>query len=128
MQDFSSLGLELLKYGFRKVLFLEVSCLHCGDHRIGCDASCGAENTVPACPSCGRMVPASGILCVGFSKREMPFSERIKAPLGVNARSWINTSIDDDDKLAVKIRREQKHGQTVRLFNTRKMRHAGLAQ
>jgi hypothetical protein len=37
----------------------------------------------------------------------LPFSERVKAPLSVNAISYVMTTIDDDAKVAAKIRREQ---------------------
>lgn len=37
----------------------------------------------------------------------MPFSERVKAPLSCNSLSYVMTTIDDDDKVAVKIRQQQ---------------------
>ncbi len=38
--------------------------------------------------------------------------------------AWINARIDDDGKVAAKIRKEQRRGQNVRLFNKRKLAHA----
>jgi ribosomal protein S27E len=105
--SFDHLSLELLKFGYHKVLYLEVSCLRCGDYRVAQDAVFAQGNTVPSCPACGRRAEASPILCEGFSKHETPFHERIKAPLSVNALSYVMTTIDDDDKVAAKVRRQQ---------------------
>jgi hypothetical protein len=107
MQDFTSLEIEQLKFGYRKIYFLETDCITCGVWRIAQDAVSAQGNTVPSCPQCSRMVQASAILCWGFSKRETPFHERIKAPLNVNALAWINAKVDDDERDRRRIAKER---------------------
>jgi hypothetical protein len=110
MQDFTSLEIELLKFGYRKIYFLETECITCGTWRIAQDAIFERAISVPSCPQCSRRVEPSPILALGFTRRETPFHERIKAPLSVNALAWINARVDDDERDLRRIRKEKKRG------------------
>jgi len=109
--SFDSLAIELLKHGYHKISYREVSCLRHGTWRIAYDAHSLHAIGVPACPCCQKTVPCSGILADGYSKRETPFFERIKAPLHSGALAWMLTQVDDDDERdRRRIRREQARG------------------
>jgi hypothetical protein len=111
MQDFSSLGIELLKYGYHKIFFLETDCLRCGTWRVALSAHSDGGITDPSCPQCRGNVAVSPILCWGFTRRETPFCERIKAPMHLGAMAWVLTQVDDDDERdRRRIRREQAKG------------------
>src|ERR1051326_3790926 len=108
MQDFSSLEIELLKVGYRKIYYLEIECWTCGSWRIVRDAIFEPPEGHFPCPRCSSRVPCSPILCVGFTRREMPIpAERFRAPLSCNSQSWVLTEFDE----VKKIRKEQKAGQ-----------------
>jgi hypothetical protein len=59
MQDFSSLALELRKFGYRKIYFLETECFDCGVWRLTQDAILEPPEGVCPCPQCTAMVPCS---------------------------------------------------------------------
>ena len=93
MEDFSCLRVELLKYGFSEVRFLESFCLTCGSWR------CGIEFPQPeiACPVCGVLRHASWLGCSGFSRTPGQW-ERVRAPFSPHALSFIHSSIDDAER------------------------------
>ena len=68
---FDQLGIELLKHGYRKVVFLEVECKIDGTYRLGVSAevSIGAHFD---CPKCHMQRPCGGILATGYSRRSLP--------------------------------------------------------
>jgi hypothetical protein len=107
VSSFSSLEIELARYGYKKIFFTECECIRCGTWRCAYDAVSSQRNSVPRCPQCSRMVQASPVLAWGYSKRETPFSERIKAPLNVNALAWINAQVDDDERDRRRTAKEQ---------------------
>jgi len=108
MQDFSSLEIELLKYGFRKISYRELNCLRCGTWRIACDGISESLEGCRSCPKCLGKVETSPPLCWGFTRRETPFSERIRAPLSVNAVSLLFAHEPAEGAIE---RKEQKRGQ-----------------
>ena len=65
-------ALDLMKLGFRRCFYLELECRQHGSIRI-------ASETKPTkhypCPICQNICPASGLLCTGWSRRELPFYE-----------------------------------------------------
>ena len=71
---FDELGIELLKWGFRKVVFLEVECKIDGTHRIGVSAGLPIGDQFE-CPKCHAQRPCSGIIATGYSRRLLPFHE-----------------------------------------------------
>ena len=99
--SFSSLEIELLRYGFHKVFYSEIYCPDHGGWR------CAVEESFPVlpCPQCGLLREATAI-AVGFARHPGKW-ERWEAPLSATARASLLAEIDE----ARKIRREQKHGQ-----------------
>jgi hypothetical protein len=71
---FDELGIELLKWGFRKVVFLEVECKIDGTHRIGVSAGLPIGDQFE-CPKCHAQRPCSGIIATGYSRQPLPFHE-----------------------------------------------------
>ena len=71
MQAFDELGIELLKYGYRKVVFLETECNRCGTFRLGLGPEVPLGDHFE-CPRCHEQRPCSGILAVGYSRRALP--------------------------------------------------------
>jgi len=61
-----------MRLGYRRCFYLELECSQHGSIRI-------ASETKPAkhhdCPICQHRCPASGLLCTGYSRRELPFYE-----------------------------------------------------
>jgi hypothetical protein len=68
---FDELGIELLKYGYRKVVFLEVECKIDGASRLGVSAELPIGEQFE-CPECHAQRPCSGILAAGYSRRPLP--------------------------------------------------------
>jgi hypothetical protein len=119
--SFTSLEIELLRYGFRKIYFLETDCLACGTWRIAQDGVFEPGNTVPGCPQCSGRVQVSPVLCWGFTRREMPIVEKVKAGLSVNALAWINARIDDDERDRRRIAKERAGSNGRHLRKDRKI-------
>jgi hypothetical protein len=68
---FDALGIELLKHGYRKVVFLEVECKIDGTYRLGVSAELPLGPHFD-CPRCHVSRPCSGILAAGYSRRSLP--------------------------------------------------------
>ena len=68
---FDALGIELLKHGYRKVVFLEVECKIDGTYRLGVGAELAIGDHFE-CPQCHEQRPCSGILASGYSKKPLP--------------------------------------------------------
>ena len=66
------LGIELLKYGYRRVRFIELECRTDGTLRIGVSSEV-ALNGHFECPRCHLSRPSSGILATGYTRRTVPF-------------------------------------------------------
>src|SRR5215467_11061958 len=79
MQTWDALAVELLKFGFRKILYIEVECSRCGAWRIGIspDSILGERFE---CPKCHRAVPCSAALAIGYTRRELPIVDFWKRP------------------------------------------------
>ena len=71
MQDFSSLGIELLKYGFHPVVFLECECPDHGSFRFGVMPDLQLSDRI-ACPRCNILRPCSGVLAAGYTRKPLP--------------------------------------------------------
>ena len=71
MQNFSSLGIELLKYGFRPVVFFECECPDHGSFRFGLAPDLPISDRI-ACPRCNVPRPCSGILAAGYTRKPLP--------------------------------------------------------
>src|SRR5262249_32441083 len=84
------LGIELLKYGYRKVVFLEVECKIDGAFRLGISAEQPIGDRLE-CPRCHLPRPRSGILATGYSRRPLP----LEPELWKAAIDW--DTISDDD-------------------------------
>jgi hypothetical protein len=77
MQDFSSLGIELLKHGFHPVVFLESECPDHGTFRFGVTPDLPVCDRI-ACPRCNVLRPCSGVLAAGFTRKPLPLEpERV---------------------------------------------------
>jgi hypothetical protein len=70
-RTFDELGIELLKYGYSKVVFIEVECKVDGTYRLGVSAELPIGDHFE-CPECHEQRPCSGILATGYSKRPLP--------------------------------------------------------
>jgi hypothetical protein len=71
---FDALGIELLKHGYRRVVFIEVECKIDGTYRLGvCSEQPIGDHF--ECPECHEQRPCSGILATGYSCRLLPFEE-----------------------------------------------------
>ena len=62
---FDELGIELLKYGYRKVVFLEVQCKIDGAFRLGVSPEVLLDDQIE-CPKCHAPRACSGIPCHGI--------------------------------------------------------------
>lgn len=63
MQDFSSLGIELLKYGFVSISFVELYCSSCGGWRC----AVGQSYPLMPCPACG-LIREAAVIASGFTR------------------------------------------------------------
>jgi hypothetical protein len=68
---FDELGIELLKYGYRKVFFLELECKIDGTYRLGVSAEIPIGDQFE-CPKCHEQRPCSAVLAVGYSRHPLP--------------------------------------------------------
>jgi hypothetical protein len=107
---FDALAIELLAYGYRKITYRELSCIHCGVWRIAQSVLCDGVNSDPCCPGCGGDVPVSPPLCWGFSRQSLPFAEKLRAGFSPSALSWLNAQIDDDERDLRRVRKERALG------------------
>jgi hypothetical protein len=77
MQAFSSLGIELLKFGFHPVVFLECECPEHGTFRFGVMPDLPTGDRI-ACPRCNVLRHCSGILATGYTRKPLPLEpERV---------------------------------------------------
>jgi len=70
MRTFSSLGIELLKFGFHPVVFLECECPEHGTFRFGVTPDLPVGDRI-ACPRCNVLRPSSGILAARGRTRKL---------------------------------------------------------
>jgi hypothetical protein len=70
MQDFSSLGIELLNFGFHPVVFLECECPEHGTFRFRVMPEQAIDDRI-ACPTCNVLRPCSGILAAGYTRKTL---------------------------------------------------------
>jgi len=70
-------GLALLALGYRKARFAELECRNHGTIRIG-TGTCPRRRH--PCPICQHSSPCIDLRCTGYSKRELPFYERLSGP------------------------------------------------
>ncbi len=87
---FDELGIELLKYGYRKVVFLEVECKIDGAIRLGVSPELPIGEQFE-CPECHAQQPCSGILATGFSRRPLPLEPEFWS----GPTHWDEISIDE---------------------------------
>lgn len=76
MQDFSSLGIELLKYGYRSFVTLQMYCTQHGLLRLNLELS--AQRW--PCPICRVERECSPPLAHGYTKQSLPSFDVIVAP------------------------------------------------
>jgi hypothetical protein len=81
MQEWSSLQLELLKHGYRKIECWQFGCPDHGTFRIATEIPIEAY----ACPRCHRLYETSFVL-EGFTRRRLPIVELIEPPLTKRTR------------------------------------------
>jgi len=86
---FNELGIELLKYGYRKVVFLEVQCKIDGTFRLGVSPEALFDSQFE-CPKCHSLRPCSGIIATGYSRQSLPLEEFWSGP-----GDWDEISIDE---------------------------------
>ena len=72
-RTFDELGIELLKYGYRKIVFIEVECKIDGTYRLGVSAGQPIGDRFE-CPECHEQRPCSGILATGYSRKPLPLA------------------------------------------------------
>ncbi len=67
---FDQLGIQLLKHGYRKVVFFEVECNLDGTYRLGVSAELQFGSHFD-CPKCHMQRPCSGILAIGYIRNPL---------------------------------------------------------
>jgi hypothetical protein len=72
-------ALQLLALGFCKVVYLEIYCPRCGSIRIALELA--PDSLRLPCPICRRSCPCSSGMCVGYSRKALPFFEVWAGPL-----------------------------------------------
>ena len=75
-RTFDELGIELLKWGFHRVAFFECYCPAHGTFRFAVTPETEISERHP-CPDCDVLRPASGFIAIGYSRRALPFYERV---------------------------------------------------
>ena len=70
--------LALLALGYKRIFYAELYCPTNGAIRIGVELEPSRRHP---CPVCGRRCSCSGVLCMGYSRRELPFFEVVAGPV-----------------------------------------------
>jgi hypothetical protein len=81
MQEWTSLRLELLAHGYRKIEYWQFGCPNHGTFRVATEIPIESY----ACPRCHRLYEASFVL-EGFTRRRLPIVELIEPPLTKRTR------------------------------------------
>jgi hypothetical protein len=125
MQSWTEVRLQMLAWGFRRVLTIEIDCPRCGLYR----AELWEELEFYPCPGCAHAAKVCHIL-EGYTRRTVISAEwiQVEKPLSDKARRWI---LSESELLSIarplaRVRKQRARSEAQALKAYRKGQNLGV--